>query len=137
MHKLKTCIWSWWQPSLCKHIWNAVTDENENAHTLVVKIKTHQCSTEGKQKIFYLMCGRIMFWILICALSLWYHWSSQKSKEKKFGCRCIIVRCNYTKNKMMHYPNRHRHRTSQAFRCDQKLSYRSLSLLAMCKIKVI
>jgi len=48
----------------------------------VCRNEVHQRSAAEKQND-YLPRGRVMFWILICALSLWYHLSSQKSKERK------------------------------------------------------
>jgi len=52
-------------------------------HKTVCRIEVHQRSAAEKQND-YLTRGRIMLWILICALSLWYHLSSQKSKGIRF-----------------------------------------------------
>jgi len=50
----------------------------------VCRIEVHQRLVAEKQND-YLTHGRIMFWILICALSLRYHLSSQKSNERELG----------------------------------------------------
>jgi len=50
----------------------------------VCRIEVHQRPAAEKQNV-YLTRGRIIFWILICALSLWCHLSSQKSKERELG----------------------------------------------------
>ena len=45
---------------------------------------------------YYFTQWRIMLWILICALSLWYHLSSQKSEEREnrsYGVSFIYRRC--------------------------------------------
>jgi len=62
--------------------------------TTVCRTEIHQRSAAEKQND-YLTRGRIMFWILICALSLWYHLSSQKSKEREFFNKSNDVRLMY------------------------------------------
>ena len=48
----------------------------------VCRIEVHHRSAAEKQN-YFLTRWRIVFWIFICALSLWYHLSSQKSNESK------------------------------------------------------
>jgi len=60
------------------------TDREKWNTKTVCRIEAYQRSAAEKQND-YLTRGGIIFWILICAVSLLYHLSSQKSKERELG----------------------------------------------------